>query len=65
MKRRRKNTAAQALARKRWAGSTADERKAFSAQGASLGGSNAWAGMTEQERSAEMKQRAARRKRRP
>jgi hypothetical protein len=62
---RRKNTAAQALARKRWAGSTADERKAFSEQGASLGGSNAWAGMSEEERSEENKRRAAKRKRRP
>jgi len=62
---RRKNTAAQALARKRWAGSTADERKAFSAEGASLGGKAAWAGMSKEERSAENKRRAAKRKRRP
>jgi hypothetical protein len=57
-----KNKAAQALGRRRWAGSTAAERKAFSTQGASLGGSTAWAGMSAKERSAEMKRRARKRK---
>jgi len=51
---------ARALARRRWAGSSAEERAKF----ASSGGRSAWASMTAQQRSAEMKRRAAKRRKR-
>lgn len=50
---------ARLLGKRRWEGSTAKQRKAFSTSGASLGGKHAWAGMTKAERSAEGKRRAA------
>ena len=59
----RTSDAACALGKRRWACSTAAERKAFSDLGASKGGTAAWAGMTEAERSAEMRRRAAVRRR--
>lgn len=49
---------AQAAAAERWAGTTEEERAAFGR----AGGRSAWAGMSKEERSAELKRRAARRK---
>jgi len=52
---------ARALGRRRWVGVSADEH----ARIAGSGGRSAWANMTAKERSAEMKRRAAKRKKRP
>jgi len=52
---------ARALGRRRWAGVSAEERSKV----AGAGGRSAWASMTAKERSAEMKRRAAKRKKKP
>ena len=52
---------ARALGRRRWAGLSAEERGKVT----SAGGRSAWASMSAEERSAEMKRRAAKRRKRP
>jgi hypothetical protein len=52
---------ARALGRRRWAGVSAED----SAKIRGSGGRNAWASMSAEDRSAEMKRRAAKRKRKP
>jgi hypothetical protein len=51
-------TTTEEAGRKRWKGVKKDEHRAIS----SKGGQSAWASMTPEERSAEMKRRAAKRK---
>jgi hypothetical protein len=55
--------AAADLARKRWEGTSEAERQQMMAAAGSKGGRSAWAELTPAERSAEMKRRAAKRRR--
>ena len=57
----RTSEAAAALARRRWAQATAEERAAFGAAGG-RGGRAAWAGLSAEERSEIMRARAAKRR---
>lgn len=57
--------AAADMGRRRWAGTTEEERRETMTDLGSSGGRSAWAKLSPEERSAEMKRRAAKRSRRP
>lgn len=57
-----KEMTAAEMARRRWRGTTAAERTEMMTEAGAKGGASAWAKMSPEERSAEMKRRAAKRK---